>query len=503
MPGLVPIFDSLDYYPDPQVQVPRYQNLYTQFERTYHVTPDFVSRSPGRVNLIGEHIDYCQFSVLPLAIDVDVIMAVRAQDERVIELANLDPTFGARTIPLPDGDLISIDASESDWSNYFKCGLLVAHELLMEKTGGKVLLKGMKILTTGSVPAGSGLSSSAAFVCASALATLHANGMKHITKADMTKITIVSEHHMGVNTGGMDQAASVCGERNHALYVEFRPELKATAFKFPELDPPLAFLIANTLVTSNKHETAPTNYNLRVVEVSVAAQLLAKKLSVTIANDGNLNCGTLRGVMDSYYASHGQAAWLGAIQEGEVRLSQMLELTEKHIRKEAYTTQELAAELGLTEAEFHDRFLSLFPVSFEKLHIYARAKHVYSEALRVLKALLLLQLSTDSGTFYTEFGRLMDQSQASCDTLFNCSCDEINRICDIARKNGATGSRLTGAGWGGCTVHLVPVNRVTEVERALIDEYYKVKFPGITVADLQEAIVVSKPAYGSSLYIQR
>lgn len=69
--------------------------------------------------------------------------------------------------------------------------------------------------------------------------------------------------------------------------------------------------------------------------------------------------------------------------------------------------------------------------------------------------------------------------------------------------NGSYGSRLTGAGWGGCTVHLIPGGangNVEQVRKALIDKFYKVRYPDITMKELEDAIIVSKPALGSSLY---
>lgn len=78
--------------------------------------------------------------------------------------------------------------------------------------GGSKPLKGLYITFDGTVPTGGGLSSSAAFCVASTLAVLKANGVDSISKADLTRITVVSEHYVGVNTGGMDQCASVYGE---------------------------------------------------------------------------------------------------------------------------------------------------------------------------------------------------------------------------------------------------------------------------------------------------
>ncbi|KAG0664118.1 galactokinase [Monosporozyma unispora] len=488
-----------------------------EFEKAYGSKPDFVARSPGRVNLIGEHIDYADFSVLPLAIDVDMLCAVKALDEKnpSITLTNADPRFAQRKFDLPlDGSYVTIDPSISDWSNYFKCGLHVAVEFLKKIAPAKfekAPVKGLQVFCQGNVPTGSGLSSSAAFICAVALAVIRVNmgDDYQVSKKDLTRITVVAEHLVGVNNGGMDQAASVCGEEDHALYVEFKPELKATPFKFPALkNTEIQFVIANTLVVSNKQETGPENYNLRVVEVVAAANILAKKYGVVLKHIGpsNLNKGNLRDFMNAYYAKYMNVPepWDGDVTTGIERLNKMLELVEETFgaKQGGYTVDEAAADLGVSSDEFTKEYLTSFPVRFQVLKLYQRAKHVYSESLRVLDALKVMTGSSfeKDEDFFKTFGGLMNQSQASCDKLYNCSCPEIDRICEIALANGSAGSRLTGAGWGGCTVHLVPAEKVESVKKALIDQYYKVKFPEITEQQLEDAIIVSKPALGSCVY---
>ena len=79
-----------------------------KFQKKYGSKPDFISRSPGRVNLIGEHIDYCDFSVLPMAINVDFLCAVKVMEgSKVVTLINDDARFGERKIELPsDGSYV-------------------------------------------------------------------------------------------------------------------------------------------------------------------------------------------------------------------------------------------------------------------------------------------------------------------------------------------------------------------------------------------------------------
>jgi galactokinase len=94
----------------------------------------------------------------------------------------------------------------------------------------------------------------------------------------------------------------------------------------------------------------------------------------------------------------------------------------------------------------------------------------------------------------------MNLTQDSCREIYDCSCPELDELCKIARAAGSCGSRLTGAGWGGCSVHLVPKDKVEAVKKAWEEKYYRKKFPDITEEKLAQAVVVSKPGSGSMLF---
>lgn len=511
----VPTFTSLDFYNDKNSQVERYKAITDDYKSSYGKNADFISRAPGRVNLIGEHIDYCNFSVLPMAIEYDVVEAIGVVDSPVARIAvkNTDPEFTSEEIIIPsDGSVITIDITKSTWTNYYKCALIVAHKFILEKypelLKGK-LLKSMNVIVDGRVPTGGGLSSSAALCVASTLGILHANGINDVTKVDLTRITAVSEHYVGLNNGGMDQCASVCGEKNKVLFIEFTPEIRATPYAIPEIKPPtkpLAFLITNSLVKANKTESAPVNYNLRVVEVAVGADILSHINKVNPVRNSNLKTATLRGFMDEYFTQKGQPAWNGRdIDIGISRLTEMVEKVETWFTKDekiGFTTEQAATRLGISEASFRDKYLKSFPVRYNKLKVYQRSKHVFTEALRVLKMLKLFtspELSSDSTVFLHKFGGLLNASQNSLRDLFNNSCDECNQLQSIALGNGSLGSRITGAGFGGSLVHLTTEDRLDGLIEALKKKYYRKWYPNITETELANAIVVSKPATGSCI----
>jgi len=139
-----------------------------------------------------------------MAITVDVLLAVKIRKgDRKVRIANVHSNkFPQREFELPESGEIEIDTQNHDWSNYFKCGLRAALHLLNKKKSNGIGAVGMDIIVDGSVPAGGGLSSSAAFVCASALAVLKANGEDVVDKTELTELAIVSERAVGVNSGG-------------------------------------------------------------------------------------------------------------------------------------------------------------------------------------------------------------------------------------------------------------------------------------------------------------
>lgn len=212
----------------------------------------------------------------------------------------------------------------------------------------------MQILIDGTVPTGSGLSSSAAMVVSSLISSLLSTVTVNTlpSKRKIVELAMISERNVGVNSGGMDQAASVFGEKDKAVFVEFAPELKGTTVKFP--DEEVAFVIANSLVNADKHETAPENYNLRVVETTVSAEILARKLNLGPLKSRDGFGGTLYEVVQKYFESKNMAM--------ESQLEKFQEVLESVFTNGGeYTQSELAVIMGLEESELVEKYMTRFP----------------------------------------------------------------------------------------------------------------------------------------------
>ena len=311
----------------------------------------------------------------------------------------------------------------------------------------------------------------------------------------------------------MDQSASVFPIRGSALYVSFKPSLTAKNVTIPATDPEITFVIAQSFVVSNKQVTGPVNYNLRVVECTIAAACLAKifQLKRPLPKDAGPLGISLKGFQDTYFEEKEgiKDNSKTSVSELQKQLETLINLTDDYLpQTNGYSREEIAQILAISKEEVERQFLSSFPVRAERFLLRQRALHVFTEALRVLKFMdLLLEPpatsdgKTDSKKLMKQLGDLMNETQDSCRDVYECSCPEIDELCKLARGAGAYGSRLTGAGWGGCSVHLVPADKVDKVKEVWEREYYRKRFSDMTPEKLEEAIVVSRPGSGSCVYV--
>lgn len=444
----------------PVSQKDRFDSISKSFEEKYHTKPAFFGRASGRVNLIGEHVDYCGYSVLPMAIDQDVVMAVGTNEDQRLNLGNTKSIFKDFTTDMTS---FTIDQSVPDWHNYVLCGIRGVGE-----RAGIAALKGMNIVVDGIVPKSAGLSSSSALVCCAGLSTMHANGLS-MSKTELADICMRCERYIGTQGGGMDQAISFLAKAGMAQHIEFNP-IRAHDVSLPG---GVAFVIANSCVELQKASTS--HFNIRVVECRLATQVIAKAKG--------LEWRKMRRLVDVEAA-------LG------VSLSDMEEIVSGVLHPEPYSKAEVCGILGVTEEELDKESLSSNTLHIQSFKLHDRAKHVFSEANRVLKFKALC----DAGNQATAqlLGNLMNESHSSCRYLYECSCPELDELVEICRKAGALGSRLTGAGWAGCTVSMVPTDIVPAFLKQVEEEFYA-RDPQRR-SRVAESLFATQPGMGAVIY---
>lgn len=296
----------------------------------------------------------------------------------------------------------------------------------------------------------------------------------------------------------MDQAASIFSSRGYLLYTQFFPSFAVEHVPIPKADDEITFLMAQSFVASNKAETAPRQYNLRVAECTLAAVVLAAQHGVTLQKDNSSLGYSLRNFHYELMRKQGRLD-----DPLEKQIDSVIETTKEIFSQEqGYTREEIAKLLGITVADLEAKFLSAFPVQTERFLLRQRSLHAFTEARRVLDVKACLsQAETLDEQRIQYLGKLLNESQDSCRVTYECSSVEVDEICSIARRAGTWGSRLTGAGWGGCTVHMLPQTKVEAVTKALKDEYYLKRFPDISEEKLANAMVISKPSNGSFMYV--
>ncbi|CAH3144648.1 unnamed protein product [Porites evermanni] len=456
-----PLFHSLEkvYLGSTEKVAPRYQKIKETFQQKYGCDPEFYARAPGRVNIIGEHIDYCGYGVLPMAVEQDIVIAVGQNDKKMLNLSNTFNSFHDFSVSCEE---YKIDGKE--WYHYFLCGYkgLVDYMKITSPIG-------LNLLVDGNVPKSAGLSSSSALVCCSGLATVHGNGLE-LSKHELAEVCTKCERYIGTEGGGMDQSISFLAEPGTAKHIEFDP-IRAYDVTLPD---GIVFVIANSLVEMKKSATAGTHFNARVVECRLAAKVLAKVSGLDWKNVRRLS----------------------EVQQGKKKtLDEMVQMVDSVLHTEPYTKQELCQFFGLTEDELISGCMSPSTAGVNSFKLHDRAMHVYSEASRVFKFKSVCEEKPANAI--QVLGGLMNESHESCSKMYECSCEELDQLVSLCRKSGAVGSRLTGAGWGGCTVSLVPIASLNDFMEAVRDGYYA--GDPDRLSRVSESLFATQPGSGAAI----
>ncbi|MCC7353308.1 MAG: galactokinase [Anaerolineae bacterium] len=355
----------------------RSQQVKEGFAQHFGREPLVVVRAPGRVNLIGEHTDYNDGFVLPIAIDRSVLFAAAPRPDRRVVLHALD----LRRETSFDLGYVEEDEDER-WSNYQRG---VAHFLQAEG----YWLKGMDALFTSNVPVGAGLSSSAAVEIAAAY-TFSVLGNFTVDRVRMALLCQRAENEFaGVPCGIMDQFIVGLGKRDHALLLDCR----SLEYEQVPLPAGARIVVADTRVSRS---LAASAYAVRRAQCEEAARLLG-----------------VRALRD------------------------------------------------VTPETFEQRAGELDEV------VRRRAHHVISENARVQESVAALGRGD-----LARFGHLMCESHRSLRDDYEVSGPELDIMVGAATQvEGCYGSRLTGAGFGGCTVSLVANDAVDEFTKSVAARY--------------------------------
>lgn len=396
-------------------QLGRYQAALACFRNQYGPGPITVFRAPGRVNLIGEHTDYNYGYVLPAALDLDVLLLLRPRNDGQIHLHNMESAFGHRSFVLSSR---IESAPPGDWSNYAR-GPAQEMVHLLADLGLRKSTLGFDGLVSSAppfgVPRGAGLSSSSALTVAVAVA------LAYLARWDwdgsqMAQLCSDGEWYVGTRGGIMDQFIALLGQRDHALFLDCRPD---AAGRFQTVFIPLPQAYRLLVVASGVHHSNVGNeFNARVAACRAGVALLRQAYpKITHLRD-------VEGV-----------AWeeLAPFLPEETTIQGLLQ----------------------TGHELGD--LPNVPLTLP-LRVRACCRHVWHENQRVLAAVDALQTGQ-----IDRLGQLLTAAHTSARHDYEISTPEIEVLVKAAGEvAGCVGARITGAGWGGCVVALVHADAVAD-----------------------------------------
>ncbi|SEB52336.1 galactokinase [Nocardioides exalbidus] len=338
--------------------------------------------APGRINLIGEHTDYNDGFVLPLALAMGCTTTLSpAADGWTVVSAQTDGEVEVEPSGLADRPDVP------DWTTY------VLGALWLLRDDG-VEVPPLRIEVDSDVPTGAGLSSSAALVCSVVCALDDHLGLDLGPAGLLALSRRVENDAVGAATGGMDQLVSLRGEAGHALFCDMR-DLTSQPVPF---DPAASGLTLLVVDTRAPHRHADGEYAAR----RQGCEEAARRLGVTALRD---------------VTASGLDEALGRLDDDELR---------RYVR------------------------------------------HVVTEDARVLEAVEVMR-----GGRLDELGPLLTASHASMRDDFRITVPEVDTAAEALLSAGAVGSRMTGGGFGGCVIGLVPADSVDAagdvVRRAFAD----------------------------------
>ena len=350
----------------------------------YGQDPNIIAQAPGRVNLIGEHTDYNEGFVLPMAIDYYVRVALSRRKDQHLRFFSSDLQDRKRT------SLSNLRFKKEDrWANYPK-GII---SVLLNRGYD---IGGLSFTVMGNVPIGVGLSSSAALEVATAYAVQKLLGIE-ISGPELARLAQEAENSfVGVQCGIMDQFVSRMAQAGSAMFIDTRN------MEYRHI--PINLLTVKILITNSSvpRSLVDSEYNQRRAECEKCVSLLSARKSGRSLQD--------------------------------------------------YSAADLRDSMGL------------IPETTRK-----RCLHVVEENERVREAEGALKKND-----IVSFGKLMNRSHESLRDQYEVSCPELDWLVKRAwETEGVYGSRMTGAGFGGCTVTLIEEEAIPKYE-ARLEAYEKI-----------------------------
>lgn len=459
------------YGKDILFQKQRYLALLKAFIEKYGDKKIIITRAPGRVNLMGRHIDHRGGSINVMATDRDHVFIVARRDDDTVNISNLDTIYPDRSFSIKqtlalgsNNSWIEYLTSEKvvselhknagDWSNYVKSAVLRA-QLYNDYD-----LCGMDVMATGNIPVAAGLSSSSGIVVAVMEAVTTLNCL-NIPEHTFINLCGEGEWFVGSRGGSGDHAAMKCAQKNTIVSLGFKPFEIGERLNFSD---EYAVLVANSMLKAKKSEGSKDIFNEKVACYEFAFMLLKR-------NFPQYNLSEFRDLADirPYSAVYKMLLSLpetitrGGIKallpEYEDRLN---EIFATHKEPLVYELRGVAL-FGISECARSKQFAAVLENGdYNFLGNMMKISHNGDriDAMPITDD-VLNNLIADNSPFETQSG------------AYRCSTREIDLLCDLLNSTeGVLGSQLVGAGLGGCVVALIKKDCAASVIDAVNSGYY-------------------------------
>ena len=455
----------------------RIRELFDKFIQAYGDKKTILTSAPGRLNLMGRHIDHRGGNTNVLTINRETLLAVSPRDDDIINIANVDNRYPSYSFSIDEylnlnlsrNWLQYIESNElkedlqknkGHWANYFKAAIL------RFQFENPLPLKGMDIMVSGNIPVAAGLSSSSSIVVATAEAIVALNSL-NITDKEFIDLCGEGEWFVGSRGGAGDHAAMKCSKMGTITQLEFKPFKVGESVAFSDN---YAIIVADSCEQAKKSEGSKDIFNEKVATYEFALMYLKRNYSL-------YNFVEFRDI---------------ATVKPSSKIYEMIKSL-----KQKVTRADILRDLP----EYKDKILSLFETHKEPKSYDLRGVTLYgvSECMRAKSFIRLL-----SNNDYPSVGKTMKLSHDGdrltglvvsdqyLDELiksntdiecvsgaYACSTPKIDYMCDILNAtDGVIGSQLIGAGLGGCVIAIVDKTKSEAIIDNLNRNYYdKFNYP--------------------------
>lgn len=459
------------YKENAKAQKARYVQLLSFFIEKYGDKKVVVTRAPGRINLMGRHIDHRGGGINVMATDKDVVFVTAARADDEVHISNVDPTFPDKSFSITETlgerkytnwlDFLAdervvgeLSGSNGCWSNYVKSAVIKA------QFETETPVCGMDMAASGIIPVAAGLSSSSSVVVATMEAVVALNGL-NLSDKEFINLCGEGEWFVGSRGGAGDHAAMKCGKANRIVHLSFKPFEVGESASFSD---EYAVIVANSMLKAKKSEGSKDKFNAKVAAYEFAFMLIKRLFpdrGFVEFRDVAKVCpySEIYKILKSIPETVTRGAVLALLPEYKDRIKQIFAT---HTAPDVYELRGVAL-YGISECVRADRCMQL--LNEGRYHELGKMMKISHDGDRIGGASVTDELLD---------GLIAENADVAAQCgAYDCSTERIDYLCDVLNAtDGVLGSEIVGAGLGGCVVALVEKVKANAIIDVVNEKYY-------------------------------